>query len=224
MTLILRVTADKVRSRSGDGGCLTQMSALELAGAAVLPSSASLLWRRCQMLSRVFPQRFLGAPPRLRGHRSLGGSRTECPWVSQGPGRSTEPLAAHGGCLLCGDEGSVSSIQTHKTRGREAREKVPAGREAAPTRCTAQCCPRPGGAARRAGRLPRNFSPFGAVGFRLQADGRAVLSVLRSHPRPPGDCGSRVLSPSPCSLCWGIASQVGRLSPLVAGSPGGCLC
>ena len=127
VTLILHVTADKVRSRSGDGGCLTQMSALELAGAAVLPSSASLLWRRCQMLSRVFPQRFLGAPPRLRGHRSLGGSRTECPWVSQGPGRSTEPLAAHGGCLLCGDEGSVSSIQTHKTRGREAREKVPAG-------------------------------------------------------------------------------------------------
>lgn len=103
----------------------------------------------------------------------------------------------------------MSSIQTHKTRGQEAGEEVQEGGRPRLPRCTAQGCPRPGGAAQRAGLLPRNFSPFGAVGFRHGADGRAVLSILRSHPRPPGDCGSRVLSPSPCPLCWGTGSQVG---------------
>lgn len=47
------------------GGCLTQMSALKLAGAAVLPQLCLSTLASLPDAFRVFPQRLLGAPPKV---------------------------------------------------------------------------------------------------------------------------------------------------------------
>lgn len=105
VTLILHVTADGVQSRSRDGGCLTQMLALKLAGVAVLPqlcfSTLASLPDAFQSISPVVP----GCSPQGCVVAALWEAAAQCPRASQGPGRGTEPLAAHGGGgSVCSEE------------------------------------------------------------------------------------------------------------------------
>lgn len=98
VTLILHVTADGVQSQSRDGGLPYTDVGSEVGRRSSPPLALPLYFGvSAGCFPEYFPSGSWVLPPRLRGHRSLGGSRTECPRASQGPGHGTEPLAAHGG-------------------------------------------------------------------------------------------------------------------------------
>ena len=87
------------------GGCLTQMLALKLAGAAVLPqlclSTLASLPDAFQSISPAVP----GCSPQGCVVTALWEADAQCPRASQGPGHGTDPMADHvGGGGVCSEE------------------------------------------------------------------------------------------------------------------------